>query len=102
MCFFLSKKVDSETPMQLWLYLDTLQKTSGFGRLKTKINYTSFISAIKGITSRITWLNATYSASVVLKSVSVYNLLHNNNGNPTYLITYPVQDIPFFSLLASS
>ena len=89
----------STTEIQIWLSLNNLQKTSGFGSCISKIKYTSFISAIKGTTLWITRINAIYSASVVLKSSYVCNLLHHNTGHTTYIITYPVHDMTF-SLLS--
>ena len=61
--------LDSATAIQIVLSLNNLQKTSGFVRFILKIKYTSFINAIKVITSRINCLNAKYSAYVVLKAI---------------------------------
>ena len=70
------------TEIQLLLSSDTLQKPSGFGRCISKIKYTSLINAIKGITLHLTWINAIYYASVVLKAIYVCSLLHYNTGHP--------------------
>ena len=103
MCFVLGKNLlDSVTAVKFWLYLKTLLITSGFGRWISKINYTSFIRAIKGNTLRITCLNAIYSASIVLQLISVCNLLQHNTGHPAYVISYPVCVMIFSSLSASA
>ena len=103
MWFVLGKNLlDSVTAVKIWLYLKTLLITSGFGRWISKINYTSFIRAIKGNTLRITCLNAIYSASIVLQLISVCNLLQHNTGHPAYVITYRVCDMIFSALLASA
>ena len=100
MCFVLSENLlDSAPSMQLLLSLKTLQKTSGFGRCISKINDTSFINSIKSITSRIGWFKFIYSAFVVIKVIYVCNLLYHNNGNPAYVITYPVHNMTFFYYL---
>ena len=90
--------LDPVMAMQLWLTLKTFQKTSGFGRYISKINDTSFISAIKRSMARITWLNAIHSASVLLIGISVYNLIHHNTGHPVYVIIYPVRVMTFYAL----
>ena len=36
-----------------------------------------------------------YYVSVVLKAISVCNILNHNTRHPTYMITYPVRDMPF-------
>ena len=74
--------------MQLLLFLKTLQKTSGFGRWISKINYTSFIGTIKFVNLRIACLDAIYSASIVIISIYVCNLLHYNTVHPIYVIIY--------------
>ena len=84
--------------MQLWLSSKTLQNISGFRRYISKMNDTSFISAINVNMPLITCLNTIYSAFVVLKAISVCNLLHPNNGYPAYVITYPVCGMTFSSL----
>ena len=56
----------------------------------------------KGITSYIALLNTIYSASVVLKEIYVCNVLHHNTVNPAYVITYPVHDMTFYVLSAST
>ena len=102
MCFVLGENLlNSATAMQLWLSLKTLLNTSGFGRWISKINNTNFISAIKCIMLHIAWINAIYSASVVLKAFSVCNLLHHNTIHPAYIITYPVRDINVSALSTS-
>ena len=40
----------------------------------------------KGITFHIAWINAIYSASVVLKVIFVCNLLQYNTGHPAHQI----------------
>ena len=94
--------LDSATAMQLWLSLNHLQNTSVFGRLILIINDTYLISSMIVIASRISWINAVYSASIVLKSISVCNLLHHNIGHIAYVITYPVRNITFYALSASA
>ena len=94
--------LDSVMAMQLWLSSKNLQNTSGFEKWISKINYTSLVSAIKGIMLIIAWPNVIYSASVVIKPISVCNLLHHNTGHPAYVITYTIRDMEFSALLASS
>ena len=67
-----------------------------------KMKDTSLINAIKVITLYIAWINAIYYASIVLKEIHVCNLLHHNTGHPLYVITYPVHEMNFSVLLASS
>ena len=62
----------------------------------------SSISTINGITLHISWLNVIYCACVVLKEISVCNLLYYNTGYSTYVITYPVHDMEFSALSAST
>ena len=103
MCFSIGKKLlDSAIAIQLWFYSDNLQKTSGFGLCVSKIKDTSCINARKGITSRIAWINVIYSAPVVLKAIYIWNLLQHNTGHPAYVITYPIHDMIFSSLSAST
>ena len=64
--------------------------------LKTK--YTSLINARNIITLLIDWLNAIYYDSVVIKVITVCNLLHHNNGHPKYVITYLVCDMTYSAL----
>ena len=87
--------------MQLWLSLKTLQKTSGLGGQISNINDIYFIRTIKGIMSRISWFNAIYSDSILLKEISIYNLLHHNTGHPVYMITYLIRDMKISALSAS-
>ena len=102
-CFVIGEGLfDYATEMQLWLSSNTLQKNSGFGRWISNLNDVFFIITINGITSRIDWLNVIYCTCVVLKAISVCNLLYHNTGHSTYVITYPVHDIEFSVLLASS
>ena len=49
---------------------------------------------IKGIALRTTWLNAMYSASIVIKEI--YQMLH-----PAYVTTYPEHDMKFSALSES-
>ena len=86
----------SATEIHILLSSDTLQKTPFFGRCILKIKYNFFINAIKFITSLNAYINVIYSASVVLKTIYVCNLLHHNNGNPEYVINYPVCDMTFY------
>ena len=96
MCVFLGESLlDSATAMQILLASKNLRKTSGFGRCVSKIKYPYFISAIKGITSRINYIHAIYFASVVLKEIYICKLLHHNTGHPVHVITYFVHDITF-------
>ena len=60
-----------------------------------KINGISFVKAIKGNISHNAWLNAIYSVSVVLKVISVCNLLHHNTVHLVYVTTYPKRDMTF-------
>ena len=94
--------LDSETGRQILLSSNTLRNTYGFGRCISKIKDTSFINDIKGITSRIVCLNTVYLAYVVLKAISVCNLLHHNTGHTVYFITYNVRDMTFSSLSESA
>ena len=87
--------------MKFFLSPKTLQNNSGFGRSISKINDISFINNIKGITSRISWINEIYSASDILKVIYVCNLLHHNTRHPAYVIIYPVRNMAFYSLPAS-
>ena len=67
-CFVLGENLwDYTTAIQILWHLNTLQNTSVFGRCTLEIKYTSFINDIRGITLRITWINAIDSTSVVLK-----------------------------------
>ena len=91
----------SATAIKLFFSLDTLQKTSGFGRCILKIKDTSFINDVKGDTSCVALINAIYYASVVLKSILVCNLIYHNTVHPTYVITDPVRDMTFSELSAS-
>ena len=59
---------------------------------------TTFINSMKVITLRIAFFNAIYSVFVVLKAISVCNLLHYNTGHSTYIITYPVCNMTFSAL----
>ena len=94
--------LDSVTEIQLWLSLNTLLKNSVFGRWISKTKYTYIINSVKGVTLHIIWFNAIYSASVVLKDISVCNLLNHNTGNPAYVITYPVHGMVFYALSESA
>ena len=94
--------LDSAITIQPLLSYNTLQNTSGFGRCILKIDDSSLINAIKGITLSIAWINAIYSDSVVLTAISVCNLLHHNTGHPACFITYPVRNIKFSTSSASS
>ena len=62
---------------------------------------TSFINSIKGMTLRIYSINAMYSASVVLKFISVCNLLHHITEQTVYVITYTICDMTFYALSES-
>ena len=62
--------LDSDTEIKPWLSSETLQKTSVFGRWISKISDTYFTSVIKGITLRITYLNAIYSTSIAPKAIT--------------------------------
>ena len=92
----------SATAIKPWLPSNTLQDTSVFLRCIMKIKETSLTNSIEGITSRIAWLNKIYSASMVLKAIYICNLLQNNAGHPTYIITYPVHDMKFSALSESA
>ena len=99
MCFVLGEIfLDTKTEIQLWLSSKTLQKTAGFVICIPKINNCSFTITIKGITLCITCLNAMYYDSVVIKEISVCNLLNHNTGHLAYVITYPVCNIKFSAL----
>ena len=103
MCFVLGENLfDSTTEMKIWLSFKTLQKTSGFVRCISKINYISFVTSIKIIMLLIACINAIYYAYVVFKVISVYKLLYHNTGHPAYVITYPVCNMKFSALSASS
>ena len=82
----------SATEMQLWLSSNTLQKTSIW---LSKIIDTFYITAVKIIMLRIDCINEIYSASIVLKVISICNLLHHNTWHPTCIITYSVYDMTF-------
>ena len=103
MCFVLGGKLlDYAMEIQHWLSSKTLQKTSGFGRCISKINNVSFIGAIKGITFLISWFDAIYYASIVLKEIYVCKFLHNNSGHTAYIITYHVCNMTCSALSESS
>ena len=92
MCFFLGEiLINPATYIQLWLYFKALRNSSGAGRSISKVNNISFIILIKGITSHIAWINAIYSAYVILKAIYVCNLLHHNTEHPSYMIIYRTQ-----------
>ena len=78
------------------------EKNSGSGGYMSKINDIYFIICIKGITLRIAWLNMIYYASILIKAIYTYNLLHHNTGHPAYVITYTECDMSFYALLESS
>ena len=102
-CFVLGDNLlDSATEMQLWFYLNTLQNTSGFGICISQINDNDFINAIKGITFHIDWINTRYSASMILKVITFCNQLHHSTGHPAYVSTYPIRDMKFSVLSAST
>ena len=82
----------SATLMQLRLSSQTLQKNFGSSWLTGKNERISSMRFKKGSTSRIATDNAMYSASVVLKAISVCNLLPQNIGQPAYEMTKPVRD----------
>ena len=63
------------TLMQLVLSSKTLHFIVGDTCVTFTIFPNSSIKFIKGMTSRIDWDNAIYSASVVLNAISVCNLL---------------------------
>ena len=88
--------------MQLKLSSKTFKNISGFGRFILKINDISFISSIKVITSRISWIDVIYYASVLVKVISVCNLLHHNNGHPAYVINYTICDMKSSALSESA
>ena len=50
----------------------------------------------------IACLNVIFYAYVLLKVFSVYNLLHHNTGNPTYVITHLFCDMTISALSASA
>ena len=58
---------DDNTTLVIFEYL---KKTSGSEIRMLKINHTSLIITIKGITSRIYLINAIYYSSVVVKAIS--------------------------------
>ena len=80
----------------------TLQNYYGFRILISKINYIYLIRDIKGIMTCITWLNAIYFASVMLKVISIWSLTQNKTEHPTYFIMYPKRYMTFYVLLAYS
>ena len=62
----------------------------------------SLSSGINSKTSCIAWLKTMYSASVVLKEISVWSLLHKSTGQPAYIMTYTLRDITFYALSVSA
>ena len=58
---------------------------------------TSLINAIKGITLRISWINAVHEASGLLEEIYVCNLLHHNTGHPAYVMTYTIHGMEFYA-----
>ena len=102
-CFVLGNNfLESATAIKLLFYLDTLQKTYVFGICISKIKYNSFINPVKGITLCIPWINAIYSASVVIEAIYVCNLLHHNTVHTADVTTYPIHDIEFSALSESA
>ena len=100
--FFLVRMFsDSAIAIQLLLSLNNSQNTYGFGRYKSKIKDTSFINDLKVITLSIACLNAIYYSSIILQSIYVCNLLHDNTVHTMYVITYPVRDMTFSALSES-
>ena len=62
-----------------------------------KIDLSSKINSLRGRTSLAAVDNAMYSASVVLRAISVCSLLKYVIGQPAYLIMHPVLDLTEFS-----
>ena len=54
------------------------------------------------MTFRIDLFNVMYYDSVILKGISVCNLLHHNTVHPAEIITCPVRDVTFSALSAST
>ena len=50
---------------------------------------------MKDINLCIAWINAIDYDSVVLKEISICNLLHHNTGNTAYVMKYPVYNMTF-------
>ena len=102
MCFVLDKKKDYAMAMKLLLSLSDLKKISIFGRWIVMINNISFISVIKYIRSHITWINVIYSASIKIKAIFIYNLLHYNTSHLACVIIYPETNVENSAFLTST
>eukprot|EP00957_Ditylum_brightwellii_P160044 12183114-Ditylum_brightwellii.AAC.1 len=73
---------DSAIAIHDWLSSNTLQWTVGVGMYKVKISASSSIRNIKGIASLIAVDRAMYSASAVIKAISVCSLIDQITGHP--------------------
>ena len=78
-----------------WLSSWTEQMNSGAQRKTEKVVFIYFIKFISGITSRRACDRAIYSASAVLRSISVWSFETKWIGQPAYIIEYSVLDITF-------
>ena len=80
------------TVMQLSLSSQTVQQNTGFLVNIPNNPAVSFMIPKNGITSCIALDRAMYSLSVVLREISVCNLLPQVIGHPSYIMTKPVSD----------
>ena len=93
MCFFRGLNFELfATLMQLSLSSQTVQRNTGYLVNSPNNPAVSFTRPINGITSRIALDREMYSLSVVLRAISVCNLLPQVIGHPAYMMTKHVRD----------
>ena len=93
MCFFRGVNfVLFATVMQISLSSQIVQRNTGSQVYSPNNPAVSFMRPKNGITSRITLGRAMYSLSVVLRAISVCNLLPQVIGHPEYIMKEPVRD----------
>ena len=80
------------TVMKLSLSSQTVQRNSGSLVNSPTNPEVSFMRPKNGITSHIALDRAMYSRSVVLREISVCNLLTQVIGHPAYIMTKPARD----------
>ena len=80
------------TVMQLSFSSQTVQRNTGSLFNSPNNPAVSFMRPKNGITARIALDRAMYSLSVVLREISVCNLLPQVIGHPAYIMTKPVCD----------
>ena len=93
MCFFRGVNFGIfVTVMQISLSSHTVQRNTGSLVNSPNNPAVAFMRPRNGITSHISLDRAMYSLSVLLRGISVLNLLPQVIGNPAYTMTKPVRD----------